>query len=91
MNLAIKEASSLIICNPHDDKQLKKSVAFTLLSPSKDGRLLKFRGRVAIVLAPLSRSLCLYFEITIFELLFYVVNLPSKYLFEYNEISAIFD
>ena len=65
MNLEIKDASSLIICNPQADRQLKKSVPFTLLLPSKEGRLLKFLGRVAIVFAPFSRSFCLYFETTI--------------------------
>jgi hypothetical protein len=43
---------------------LKKSVPFTRFVPSKDGRLLKFRGRVAMVLAPFSKSFCLYFEMT---------------------------
>ena len=69
---------------------MKKSVPFTLFVPSNEGRLLKFLGRVAMVLAPFSRSLCLYFDITIILLLFYLLSLPSKYLFEYNEISAIF-
>ena len=64
MNLEIKDASSLIICNPQADRQLKKSVPFTLLLPSKEGRLLKFLGRVAIVFAPFSRRRCLYLEIT---------------------------
>jgi len=67
INLVINEASSLIICNPHEDKQLKKSVQFTLFVPSNEGRLLKFLGSVAIVLAPFSKSLCLYFEITIYN------------------------
>ena len=65
INLEIKAASSLIICNPHEDKQLKKSVPLTRFVPSKDGRLLKFLGRVAMVLAPFSKSFCLYFEMTI--------------------------
>jgi hypothetical protein len=54
------------MCKPHAAKQLKKSVPFTLLTPSNEGKLLKFLGRVAMVLAPFSRSLCLYFEITFF-------------------------
>ena len=65
MNLEINDASSLIICNPQAERQLKKSVPFTLLFPSKDGRLLKFRGSVAIVFAPFSRSFCLYLDTTI--------------------------
>ena len=89
INLEINEASSFIICNPQLAKQLKKSVPFTLLVPSNEGRLLKFLGRVAIVLAPFSKSLCLYFEMTnIGDYLVFI--LPSKYLFEYKEISAIF-
>jgi hypothetical protein len=64
--LDIKVVSSLIMCKPHAAKQLKKSVPFTLLTPSNEGKLLKFLGRVAMVFAPFSRSLCLYFEITIF-------------------------
>jgi hypothetical protein len=34
------------------------------LLPSKDGRDLKLRGRVAMVLAPFSKSFWRYFEIT---------------------------
>jgi len=34
------------------------------LVPSNDGRDLKLRGRVAMVLAPFSRSFWRYFEIT---------------------------
>ena len=56
MNLQIKEASSFIILRPHEDNTSKKSVGFTLLTPSYEGRLLKLRGRVAMVLAPFSKS-----------------------------------
>ena len=66
MNLEIKDASSLIICNPQAERQLKKSVPFTLLFPSKEGRLLKFLGSVAIVFAPFSRSFCLYLDTTMY-------------------------
>ena len=77
----------LIICNLHDDNALKKSVAFTLLLLSNDGRLLKILGNVAIVFAPFSKSFCLYFPITLY---IYVFFLLSKYLFEYNGKSDIF-
>ena len=66
MNLEIKDASSLIMCNPQAERQLKKSVPFTLLFPSKEGRLLKFLGSVAIVFAPFSRSFCLYLDTTMY-------------------------
>ena len=67
INLQIKEASSFIIWRPHDDNTSKKSVVLTLLTPSYDGLLLKLRGRVAIVLAPFSKSFWRYFDITIYS------------------------
>ena len=56
MKREINEASSFIICRPHFDKHEKKSSALTLFVPSNDGKDLKLRGSVAIVLAPFSKS-----------------------------------
>ena len=61
------------MCKPHDDNALKKSEGFTLLLLSNDGKLLKIRGNVAIVFAPFSNSFCLYFPITIFKMVIFII------------------
>ena len=45
-----------LIHNYESDKHEKKSSAFTLFTPSNEGKDLKLRGSVAIVLAPFSKS-----------------------------------
>jgi hypothetical protein len=65
INLHIKTASSLIICNPIESKALKKSLTCTLDVPSKEGSDLNKRGRVAIVFAPFSNNFCFILEMTI--------------------------